>query len=118
MTSSSSSSPSSSSSSSADAPLDDLDLGLLDRIREMYQAADPMPADLPERISFLLALRDLEVAHANMSVQVEARSAARSAGTAVVSGLNVGSSLAENIDLSNASFRIDANDGALWHLNG
>jgi hypothetical protein len=61
------SSSSSSSSSSVDAPLDDLDLGLLDRIREMYQAADPMPADLPERISFLLALRDLEVEVARLT---------------------------------------------------
>jgi len=47
--------------SSSGAPLDDLDFGLLDRVREIYQAVDPMPEDLPERICFLLALRDLEV---------------------------------------------------------
>ena len=29
---------------SADEPLDDVDLGLLDDIRELFQAADPMPA--------------------------------------------------------------------------
>jgi hypothetical protein len=63
---SSSSSPSSS-ASSADAPLDDVDLGLLDRVREMYQAADPMPPDLPERICFRLALRDLEVEVARLT---------------------------------------------------
>ncbi len=46
---------------SADEPLDDVDFGMLDGIREMFQAADPMPADLPERIRFSLALRDLEI---------------------------------------------------------
>src|SRR5579863_2503789 len=45
----------------ADGPLDDFDLGLLDDIRELYQAVDPMPADLPERIRFSLSLRDLEI---------------------------------------------------------
>lgn len=46
---------------SAEEFLDDTDFRLLDEIREMFQAADPMPADLPERIRFSLALRDLEV---------------------------------------------------------
>jgi hypothetical protein len=45
----------------ADGPLDDFDLGLLGDIRELYQAVDPMPADLPERIRFFLSLRDLEI---------------------------------------------------------
>jgi hypothetical protein len=44
-----------------DEPLDDLDLALLDNIRNLFQAVDPMPADLPERIRFSLALRDLEI---------------------------------------------------------
>jgi len=60
-------SSSSSSSGSPGAPLDDLDLALLDRVREMYQAADPMPEDLPGRICFLLALRDLEVEVARLA---------------------------------------------------
>jgi hypothetical protein len=46
---------------SADEPLDDADFGLLDDVRDLFEAADPMPADLPERIRFFLALRDLEV---------------------------------------------------------
>ena len=46
---------------SAGEPLDDVDFGVLDEIRELFEAADPMPADLPERIRFSLALRDLEV---------------------------------------------------------
>jgi len=44
---------------SADEPLDDTDFRLLDGIRDMFAVADPMPADLPERIRFRLALRDL-----------------------------------------------------------
>ena len=44
----------------ADEPMDEFDLAILDGIREMFEQADPMPADLPERIRFSLALRDLE----------------------------------------------------------
>ncbi len=54
---------------SADEPLDDVDSGLLDDIREMFQAADPMPADLPERIRFFLALRDLEIEVARLAAE-------------------------------------------------
>jgi hypothetical protein len=52
---------------SAGEPLDDADFRLLDEIREMFQSADPMPADLPERIRFSLALRDLEVEVARLA---------------------------------------------------
>jgi hypothetical protein len=48
------------SNTGADAPLDEVDLEMLGSIRELFQTADPMPADLPERIRFSLALRDLE----------------------------------------------------------
>ncbi len=51
----------------AGGPLDDVDLAILDDIREVFQAADPMPADLPERIRFSLALRDLEVEVARLA---------------------------------------------------
>ena len=40
---------------SADEPLDDSDFGVLGEIRDMFAAADPMPAELPERIRFFLA---------------------------------------------------------------
>jgi hypothetical protein len=53
--------------SDSGGPLDESDLGLLDSIREMFQAVDPMPADLPERIRFSLALRDLEVEVARLA---------------------------------------------------
>jgi hypothetical protein len=54
---------------SADEPLDDVDFGLLDDIRDLYDATDPMPADLPERIRFFLALRDLEIEVARLAEQ-------------------------------------------------
>ena len=57
---------------SANEPLDDVDLGLLDDIRELFQAADPMPPDLPERISFFLALRDLEIEVARLADEDQA----------------------------------------------
>jgi hypothetical protein len=62
---------------SADEPLDDVDFGLLDDIRELFQAADPMPADLPERIRFRLALRDLEVEVARLAAEEQLAVAAR-----------------------------------------
>jgi len=52
---------------SADDPLDEADFGLLGGIRELYQATDPMPADLPERIRFFLSLRDLEIEMARLA---------------------------------------------------
>ena len=54
---------------SADEPLDDLDLALLDDVRDLYQAVDPMPADLPERIRFSLALRGLEIEVARLMAE-------------------------------------------------
>jgi hypothetical protein len=50
-------------------PLDDVDLVILDAIREMFEAADPMPADLPDRIRFSLALRSLEVEVASLTAE-------------------------------------------------
>jgi hypothetical protein len=52
-----------------DEPLDDTDLTILDAIREMFEAADPMPADLPERVRFSLTLRGLEVEVARLTAE-------------------------------------------------
>jgi hypothetical protein len=49
--------------------LDEVDLELLDGIRDVFQAADPMPADLPERIRFALALRGLEIEVARLAAE-------------------------------------------------
>lgn len=51
----------------ADGPMDDVDFGLLDDIQELFEAIDPMPADLPERIRFSLSLRDLETEVARLA---------------------------------------------------
>jgi hypothetical protein len=57
----------------ADEPLDEFDVRLLDGIREMFQEADPMPVDLPERIRFSLALRDLEIEVARIAAEEDSR---------------------------------------------
>src|SRR5271169_3968262 len=61
----------------ADGPLDDADLEILAEIRDMFQAADPMPPDLPERIRFSLALRDLEIEVARLAEEDQLTVAAR-----------------------------------------
>ena len=48
---------------------DESDLAILDGVRELFQAADPMPASLPERIRFWLALRDLEAEVARLCAE-------------------------------------------------
>jgi hypothetical protein len=53
----------------ADEPLDGADLAILNGIREIFDTADPMPADLPERIRFALALRGLEFEVARLSAE-------------------------------------------------
>ena len=53
----------------ADGPLDEADLEILAGIRDLFQAADPMPDDLPERIRFSLALRDLEIEVARLAAE-------------------------------------------------
>jgi hypothetical protein len=62
---------------SADEPLDDSDFGLLGEIRDMFAAADPMPAELPDRIRFLLAFRDLEIEVARLTAEQDELVAAR-----------------------------------------
>jgi hypothetical protein len=52
-----------------DDTLDESDLAILDGLRELFQAADPMPASLPERIRFGLALRDLEAEVARLAAE-------------------------------------------------
>lgn len=53
----------------ADQPLDAADAAILGDIRELLQATNPMPADLPERIQFSLSLRDLEFEVARLSAE-------------------------------------------------
>ncbi len=105
------SSSSSGSSGSSRAPLDDLDLGLLDRVREMYQAADPMPEDLPERICFRLALRDLEVEVARLAAGQDLLvSAARGTGQS--------RTITFDSDSLTIMIRIDANGDGTVRVDG
>jgi hypothetical protein len=61
----------------ADGPLDHTDVAILAGIREVFETVDPMPADLPERVRFALAMRDLEAEVARLTVVEEPALAAR-----------------------------------------
>jgi hypothetical protein len=61
--------PEAAGSPAADQPLDEMDAAILNDIREMFQEADPMPADLPERIQFSLTLRHLEFEVARLAAE-------------------------------------------------
>ena len=59
-----------------DAPgqqMDDLDFEILDGIRALFDRVDPMPADLPERVRFALAMRVLETEVARLAVEEDSR---------------------------------------------
>src|SRR3954467_15273731 len=51
----------------ADQPLDRDDAAALARVRELYDAADPVPADLVDRVRFALALDEVFDEVARMS---------------------------------------------------
>jgi hypothetical protein len=65
-----------SSDAASQEPMDDLDFAILDGIREIFGRADPMPADLPERIRFSLAMRDLEAEVARLAAEEQPHLAA------------------------------------------
>jgi len=44
-----------------DGPLDDGDAAILEELRGVYTAADPVPADLLDRVTFALALEDIDL---------------------------------------------------------
>ena len=94
----------------ADEPLDDIDLGLLDDIRELFQAADPMPSDLPERICFFLALRDLEIEVARLAGEDQLTVAAR--------GAEQSRTITFDSDSLTIMIRIDANRDGTVRVDG
>jgi hypothetical protein len=53
--------------------MDDFDFAILDRIRAIFEQVDPMPADLPERVRFSLALRGLETEVARLVTEGDPR---------------------------------------------
>jgi hypothetical protein len=63
----------------ADLPLDQQDLAILDRLATIHTMLDPPPADLDERVTFAIALDDLDAEVARLREQQPAGSGARSA---------------------------------------
>jgi hypothetical protein len=102
--------PDAGSGPSADGPLDDFDFRLLDDIQEMYQTVDPMPADLPERLRFLLSLRDLEIEMARF-VDEELSAAA-------VRGAEQSRTITFDSESLTVMIRIDANSDGTVRIDG
>jgi hypothetical protein len=95
---------------SADGPFDDFDFRLLDDIKEMYQTVDPMPADLPERLRFLLSLRDLEIEMARF-VDEELSAAA-------VRGAEQSRTITFDSESLTVMIRVDANGDGTVRIDG
>jgi hypothetical protein len=95
---------------SADEPLDDTDLSVLDGIRDMFGVADPMPADLPERIRFRLALRDLEIEVARLADEQEVLAGIR--------GAEQSRTITFDSDSLTIMIRIDANRDGTVRIDG
>jgi len=95
---------------SADEPLDDTDVRLLDGIRDMFGVADPMPADLPERIRFRLALRDLEIEVARLADEQEVLAGIR--------GAEQSRTITFDSDSLTIMIRIDANRDGTARVDG
>jgi hypothetical protein len=55
----------------AGQPLDGTDHALLDQLASIYQRLDPPPADLDERVTFAIGLRDTEFAVALGDLNIE-----------------------------------------------
>lgn len=94
----------------ADEPLDDADFGVLGDIRELFEAVDPMPADLPERIRFSLALRDLEIEVARLAEEDQLAVAAR--------GKEQARTITFDSDSLTIMIRIDANRDGTVRVDG
>ena len=96
---------------SADEPLDEVDFGLLDDIRELFEATDPMPADLPERIRFSLALRDLEIEVARLAAEEDLAAVA-------VRGAEQSRTITFDSDSLTIMIRIDTNPDGTARVDG
>lgn len=61
----------------ADAPLDEIDAAILDQIRSASASADPMPADLDDRVRFAIAMESVDVEVARLQDDLLVGSGAR-----------------------------------------
>jgi hypothetical protein len=95
----------------ANEPLDEGDFALFRDIREMFLAADPMPASLPERIRFSLALRELEFEVARLSVEEDQRLVA-------ARGTEESRTITFDSDSLTIMIRIDLNGDGTARLDG
>jgi hypothetical protein len=94
----------------ADGPMDDVDFALLADMQDLYQAMDPMPADLPERIRFSLSLRDLETE--------VARLAEEDLSAAAVRGAESSRAITFDSESLTIMIRIDANSDGTVQIDG
>jgi hypothetical protein len=94
----------------ADGALDHVDLAILEGIRELFDTTDPMPPDLPERIRFSLALRDLEVELARHAAEEEPLLAVR--------GEEQSRTITFDSDSLTIMIRIDANRDGTARVDG
>jgi hypothetical protein len=90
--------------------LDDVDVRLLADIRAIFEAIDPMPPDLPDRIRFSLALRDLEVEMAWLAEEEDVALAVR--------GAEQNRTVTFDSDSLTVMIRIDVNRDGTAHLDG
>lgn len=86
------------------------DFHALDRVQEMFETADPMPADLPERIRFALALRHLEVEVARVAAADDRPVTAR--------GTERSRTVTFDSDSLTIMIRIDANPDGTARVDG
>jgi hypothetical protein len=87
------------------------DDSLLDSIRELFEAADPMPPDLPERIKFMVALRQLDAEVAWLvTAEAEAGLAAR--------GTEESRTITFDSDSLTIMIRIDSGPGESIRVDG
>jgi hypothetical protein len=94
-----------------DDPLDETDLAILAELRGMFQAADPMPPDLPDRIRFSLALRDLEIEMASLVTDEDRELLA-------VRGPEQSRTITFDSDSLTIMIRIDLNRGGTARVDG
>lgn len=95
----------------ANEPVDEADFAILDRIKDAFGAADPMPTDLPERIKFALALRDLEIEVARLSAE-------ESQPVLAVRGAEQSRTITFDSDNLTIMIRVDSNQDGTARVDG
>ena len=92
-------------------PMNDVDFAILEGIRELFMQADPMPADLPERVKFALAMHRLEAEVARIVGADEPRLAA-------VRGEEHSRTVTFDSDSLTVMIRIDQNKDGTVRIDG